>query len=194
MRKLFSTILTIALVGGTVWAQQRTGDRTGDRASDQDQKFVTEASASGLAEVNLSNLALKMASRREVKEFAQRMIVDHTKANEELLSVVNKKGMRASLNMPMTHRALAERLSRLTGEDFDRTYMQQMLKDHEDAVKLFESESRSGQDADLKALASKTLPTLKMHLEMARKLTGNKGSGDKGSSDKSSGEKRPGDR
>jgi len=146
------------------------------READQDQKFVREATAAGMAEVNLSRRALTGATRQEVKDFARHMVEDHTKANTELLAVVNKKGFAraASNTMPAEHRALDARLGTLRGEDFDRTYMKQMVKDHEDAVQLFQTQAKSGKDDDLKAFAEKTLPTLKKHLEMARKVAGEK--------------------
>jgi len=146
-----------------------------------DQQFVFEASGSGLAEVNLSRLALMNSTRKDIRDFAQHMIDDHTKANAELLDLTNKKGLARSVApaMPPTHRTLADRLTNLRGDEFDREYTQQMVKDHEDAVKLFEKQANSGQDADLKALAKKTLPTLRMHLDMARKVSAIKDTGTK---------------
>jgi len=161
------------------------------RAGEQDRRFVTEATGSGLAEVNLGRMAMKSAGRQEVKDFAEHMVADHTKANDELLALINKKDLAsaAAPSMPATHRALAERLTSLRGQDFDTAYMQQMVKDHEDAVKLFESQSKAGQDPDLKAFAAKTLPTLRKHLEMARKVAGAKDKPDK--TDKTDKKDRP---
>jgi len=141
-----------------------------------DRTFIMEASGSGLAEVNLSRMALQSAGRQDVKEFAQHMIMDHTRSNAQLLALVNRKGLAraAAATMPPMHRALANRMLSLRGEEFDRIYVQQMVKDHEDAVKLFDTEARTGQDPDFKAFAAKTLPILKMHLEMARKMAGAK--------------------
>jgi len=180
MRKMFSLVLGAAVLAGFAPVARGQGEKPAG-AGEMDHRFVFEASGSGLAEVNLSRLALTNAMRKEVRDFAQHMVDDHTKANTELLALTNKKGLSGSVApaMPATHRALSERLSNLRGDDFDRAYMQQMVKDHEDAVKLFETEANSGQDADLKALAKKTLPTLHMHLDMARKVAGVKDTGTK---------------
>jgi putative membrane protein len=182
MRKTIGAALA-ALTLAMVAAAQDTAPA---RAGDADRKFVMEATGSGLAEVNLSRMALKSAGRQEVKDFAQHMVTDHSKANDELLALINRKGLSAAAasTMPAPHRALADRLASLSGEEFDKLYMQQMVKDHEDAVKLFETQSKSGQDADLKAFAAKTLPTIKMHLEMARKVVGAKPAKDKPAQDK----------
>lgn len=154
-------------------ADEKKDERGGD------EKFIKEATASGLAEVNLSRFAVKLAMRQEVREFAQHMIDDHTKANTELLTLVNRKGLgrAAADGMKPEHQELANRLAKLKGEEFDRVYMKQMVKDHEDAVKLFERQAKDGKDADLKAFADKTLPTLKDHLKMARKAAGDKDKG-----------------
>jgi len=175
MSKMISLFLGAALLTGFASAARAQGDPPG-RAGEMDHRFVCEASGSGLAEVNLSRLALTGATRKEVRDFAKHMIDDHTKGNAELLDLTNKKGWSRSVapTMPPAHRALADRLTMARGEDFDRAYMQQMVKDHEDAVKLFDTQANSGQDPELKALAKKMLPTLRMHLDMARKVAGGK--------------------
>jgi len=139
------------------------------------QEFATKASAAGLAEVNLSSLAKDRASRAEVKHFAQHMIDDHTKANMELLQLVNAKKLRAAERMDDEHQKMHERLSGLKGEEFDRQYMTVMLKDHEEAVALFGAAAKGLDDKDLQAWAAKTLPTLRGHLDMARKAAGQGG-------------------
>jgi len=170
MIKVFpGVVLLMALSAGAVLPAR--GEPPG-QVGDQDRRFIFEASGAGLAEVNLSRIALKSSMSKDVRDFAQRMIDDHTKGNAELLDLVNKKGMATLVapTMPAPHRMLAERLTSARGEELDRAYARQMVKDHEDAVKLFEKEASSGQDADLKALAKKMLPTLQKHLEMARKM------------------------
>jgi putative membrane protein len=139
-----------------------------DKKEGGDKEFVMKASAAGLAEVNLSNLALIKATSPEVKQFARRIVADHTKANRDLLGFANTKRWSVARTMDETHQTMQQKLTRLAGAEFDRTYMEAMVKDHEEAVQLFETESKDGQDAALKTWAGKTLPTLKMHLEKAR--------------------------
>jgi len=140
-----------------------------------DEQFVSKASAAGLAEVSLGRLAAERASSAEVKKFGQRMVEDHTKANKELLTLADKKRFKVAERMDKTHQEAMDMMARLEGAEFDRQFMSQMVKDHEEAVSLFTAESKNGRDEDLKALATKTLPTLKEHLKMAQDL--NKGKG-----------------
>jgi putative membrane protein len=167
-------LLALALVlGGLLLALSEArsrDDKKPDFRSLSAQEFVTKASAAGLAEVNLSRLAQERASRTEVKDFARRMVEDHGKANLELLRLAEAKKLNVAQRMDEKHQTLFERLVGLRGTDFDREYSQAMLKDHEEAVALFSEADKSLDDKDLKAWAGKTLPTLREHLEMARKI------------------------
>jgi putative membrane protein len=136
-----------------------------------DAQFVDKASGAGLAEVNLANIAQKRANSPDVRRFAQQMSEDHTKANRELLALADKKKLAVAQKMDQPHQELAAKLLRMEGAAFDREYMKGQLADHEEAVALFENESKNGNDGDLKDWAGKTLPTLKHHLEMVRDWT-----------------------
>jgi len=135
------------------------------------QEFAQKASACGLAEVNLSQLALVRTRNPAVRAFAQHMVADHTKANTELLEIANRQQIPLAKTMDEKHQKLTEKLSKLEGAEFDRAYMEGMLKDHEEAVKLFEDESKDGKNETLKKWAGKTLPGLKKHLESARDMS-----------------------
>lgn len=156
-----------ACLAGLSAAEDR---KDSDRKGGGDREFVTKASASGLAEVNLSNLAARRASTPEVRSFAQRIIADHTRANRELLGLANDKGWSLARAMDDQHQKLFDKLGKMDGADFDRAYMDGMVKDHEDAVKLFDQESKDGSDDTLKTWAGRTLPALKMHLKMAQEI------------------------
>jgi putative membrane protein len=161
MRKVLTCGLGLAVLG-------LTAARGDESAKGGDQHFVHKASAAGLAEVNLGALAAKRASDPEVRKFAERMVRDHTKANKELIALANKKGLKVAEGMDAKHRKCEEKLLSLRGAAFDREYMDGQLKDHKEAVSLFEKESKSGKDEDLKAWAGKTLPHLREHLKMAQ--------------------------
>ncbi len=139
-----------------------------DKKEGGDRDFVAKASAAGLAEVNFGNLAVRSAVNPAVKEFARRMVADHTKANQELLALANEKMYSLARTMDEQHQKLFQKLGKEEGANFDRYYMEAMVKDHEDAVKLFDREAKDGQDEALKKWAEKTLPALKEHLKMAR--------------------------
>jgi putative membrane protein len=132
-----------------------------------DQAFVTKAAQGGMAEVELGKLAQQKASSPEVKNFAQRMVDDHSKANDELKSIAEKKNITIPTAIDSKDKAEYNRLSKLSGTAFDRAYMDAMLKDHRTDVSEFQYEARAGQDADVRGFASKTLPTLQEHLKQA---------------------------
>jgi putative membrane protein len=136
-----------------------------------DKEFAKKASAAGLAEVNLSTLAMTRGHNAAVKGFAQHMVADHTKANRELLMLANKQNLTLAKTMDEKHMKMFEKLAKLDGADFDRAYMDGMVKDHEEAVKLFEKQSKEGHDEALKSWAGEKLPILKKHLQMARDVT-----------------------
>jgi len=95
------------------------------------------------------------------------MVDDHSKANDELKRVASQKGITVPSSVDRKERATIDRLSKLNGDAFDRAYMQDMVKDHQEDVAEFKKEASSGADSDVKAFASKTLPTLEEHLKMA---------------------------
>jgi putative membrane protein len=133
-----------------------------------DQTWVMNTAKDGMAEVELGKLAGEKASNADVKTFARRMVADHTKANDELKSIAATKNITLPAAPDAQHKATHDRLAKLSGPAFDRAYMQMMVQDHTKAVASFKRESQTGKDAEIKAFASKTLPTLEEHLKMAR--------------------------
>jgi len=132
-----------------------------------DQKFIHEAAIGGMAEVELGKLAEQNASNPEVKSLGQRMVDDHSKANDELKTLAQNKNITLPTELDAKHKALRDRLSKLQGAQFDRAYMQAMVQDHKKDVSEFRHESTSAKDPDVKSFASKTLPTLEEHLKLA---------------------------
>lgn len=135
-----------------------------------DQKFVKEAAQGGMAEVELGQLAVAKGSSADVKAFGQRMVDDHTQASDKLKQLASKKGIQLPSNLDAKDRATKLRLSKLSGEQFDKAYMQDMVQDHKKDVAAFEQESNSGADADIKNFARQTLPTLESHLKAAETI------------------------
>jgi len=131
-----------------------------------------EAARGGMGEVELGQLASQKAQSDQVKQFAQRMVQDHGKANDELKSLAQQKNITLPTELDAKHKATHDRLSKLSGAQFDRAYMQDMLQDHRKDVNDFRKESQSGKDSDVKAWAAKTLPTLEEHLRVAQTTSG----------------------
>ncbi len=134
--------------------------------------FMTEAAKGGMAEVELSRVATTKSQNAEVKKFAQQMIQDHTNANTELKQLAGKKTVTLPTELDAEHKALRDRLSGLSGAEFDKEYVNAMVADHEKSVNLFKTQADGGTDADAKAFAAKTLPKLQGHLDMIKAMQG----------------------
>jgi len=149
-------------------------------AQSGDNKFIVEAGQGGMAEVKLGQLAQEKASNPAVKEFGAQMVTDHSKANDELKGIASQKSVAIPDSLTSKDNALYNRLSALSGDQFDHAYIAAMVKDHQTDVAEFRKESQSGKDSDVKSFATKTLPTLEHHLQMAKdaqmKLGGSGGS------------------
>ena len=170
----------------------RNDNATGEQAgmgnmTSQDRNFVMEAAMGGMMEVELGRIAAQQGMSDAVKQFGQRMVDDHSKANQELMTLASTKGITLPTTLGEKHRAHVTKLSGMTGRDFDREYVKMMVSDHRKDVNEFEKQSTRGTDADLKAFATKTLPTLQEHLRMAEALPGAKGGGNMNSNRNSNG-------
>jgi putative membrane protein len=150
------------VAGGTMMAQSSAS------TSAADTKFAKEAAQGGMMEVELGKVAVKNASSEKVKQFGQRMVDDHTKAGDELKSVAAKDNITLPSDLDAKHKAMVDKMSAMTGTQFDRAYMRDMVKDHTQDVADFQKEANGGSNADLKAFAGKTLPTLQQHLTLAQ--------------------------
>lgn len=157
-----------------------TGSRGGARAGAQggkemsandEHRFVMDAAVGSMAEVELGRLATERASNDRVKQFGQRMVTDHGKANDELKALAQTKNITLPSDLDERHKATRDRLAKLSGDAFDRAYMREMVMDHRKDVTEFRRESQSGKDPDIKAWAAKMLPTLEDHLKQAQDIS-----------------------
>ena len=158
-------------------AQAASSSKTGEAASISKtntapaaKTFMQEAASGGLMEVELGKIAAQRASSSDVKEFGQRMITDHTKANHELKDLAARKNVTLHERLDAKQEAEVTRLSKLSGHEFDQSYMKAMTTDHEHDVAAFKKAASSSPDADVKSFASETLPTLEDHLSNARRV------------------------
>ena len=189
MTRLHTLGTTLALIASTLSFAQPAGAQQGSAATapsaaasttgsaassgkagglnSADNKFLLDAAKGGMKEVSLSQMAQQKGSTDAVKQYAARMIEDHTKANDELKQLASSKGVTLPTASP--DEAKAKKMQSMSGAAFDKGYMAEMLADHKKTVALFEKQSRStGGDADIKAFAVKTLPALKDHLQMVQ--------------------------
>jgi putative membrane protein len=138
--------------------------------SDADREFMRKAAQGGAAEVELGTLATQRAARPAVRDFGARMVKDHGAANAELATLARAKGVELPTTPDPTHRAVRDRLMALQGPDFDRAYLQEMVKDHTQDVAEFERASQTASDADLRTWAASKVPILREHLALAREV------------------------
>ena len=123
-----------------------------------------------MAEVKLGQLAEDKGTAEAVKDFGKRMMADHSKADDELKSAASKDNLTLPSSLDVRDQATYDRLSKLSGDAFDRAYGRAMVSDHRIDVAEFRSEASEGKDASIKAFASQTLPTLEDHLKQAREM------------------------
>ncbi|MGB5828754.1 MAG: DUF4142 domain-containing protein [Pseudomonas mandelii] len=137
--------------------------------------FVDNAAAGGIAEIETSRLALEKSSSADIKKFANMMITDHSKANDELAALAKKNDIEVPDETTLVKQA-KEKILEMRDESFDAAYANNQLKAHEDTIKLFEKQANTVTDdkvkgaTDLKGFAQKMLPALEKHLEMAKEL------------------------
>ena len=142
----------------------------GIAVDDADAKFTTAAAVGGMAEVELGKLALQKSSNAQVKEFATMMVNDHGKANTELMEIAATKNITLPSTVDEEHKTKMDDLSKKSGTDFDKAYVDAMVDGHKSTLKLMEDESKNGADAELKAFATKTAPVVQTHLTMINKI------------------------
>ena len=166
---LATVVTAVAAMSGDRSAPTSTTERNSTAKSGKEVSFIQKAAEGGKMEVELGNLALQHASSSDVKRFAQRMVDDHTKANQQLDELASKKGITLKEREGATAKETMAKLAKLSGEAFDREYARDMVKDHEKDVAEFQAATKL-RDPDVKEFATQTLPTLQEHLEMAKKL------------------------
>jgi putative membrane protein len=151
---------------------EKTGVNSALGVAPKTADFVTQAAQSDMLEIASGKLALTKSDSEKTKQFAQQMIKDHTETSNGLKALVTggKTNVTLPAAMDRTHQDKLDRLSKLNGREFTKEYDDMQVAAHKDAVSLFERYGKGGDNADLKAFASKTLPNLQHHLMMAQDL------------------------
>jgi putative membrane protein len=136
-----------------------------------DKRFVKDAAMSAMTEVEIAKLATERASSDSIKQFAQATVDDQNKLTEELRKIAGNEKMDVPESIDSKHQSRVDKLSKLSGTEFDRTMIKDMTKNHQQDVREFQSEAQGGADPAVKEFASKSLPTLQQHLETAKSLS-----------------------
>ncbi len=194
MRKI---LLTACMLGTALWAQppsssgggqspstpptfpesRSAGSATGPSSMPEptarkvdDTKFVKESALGGMAEVEMGKLAAQKGSSEAVKQFGQRMVDDHSKANQQLKQAAAKSNIEMPASLDSKHQSHIDKLAKLSGPEFDKAYLKDQVKDHEHDVDKFKDEAQYGSDPNVKQFAMATLPTLQEHLSAVKDL------------------------
>lgn len=144
-------------------------------AEEAPTSFLKKAASTGIGEVELGKLAAQRASNERVKAFANEMVADHTRLNQEVQALAAQKKIELPTTLDDKHQEERRQLAELSGTDFDRAYMAEMTKGHEKVVQQFEAAAKTSKDEDVKAFAARTLPMLEGHLAQAEQIQGTLG-------------------
>jgi putative membrane protein len=175
MRKIlfviFVAVLALSVGCGKQRASEKSASSEGSTTSGQlnsaDRDFVMNAAKGGKAEVELGRVASERATNPAVKQFAEKMVTDHTVADNNLQQVAQAKGITLPDEIPDEESRFKQQLTQMNGPEFDREYMQHMVNDHQKDVSEFQREASQAQDPDVKNFAASTLAIIRQHLELA---------------------------
>ncbi|GAC1311958.1 MAG: hypothetical protein NVSMB24_32550 [Mucilaginibacter sp.] len=131
----------------------------------EDLDFATEAASGGMTEVELGKLAQQKGHNKRIRSFGAMMVMDHSKANNKLATLAAAKKITLPTRLNEADQKVIDKLSKLSGKDFDTAYVNEMIDDHKNDIKAFEAATTHCKDPDIKAFAIKTLPVLKAHLD-----------------------------
>ena len=149
---------------------QMNGMQAAGQPSPMDRMFVSKAMQGSLAEVQLGQLTLQKSNNPQVKEFAQRMIDDHTKLNEQMKPVAQQVGVKPPEQISKGDRKTIAKLQGLSGSAYDQAYIKDMVKDHKQDLNEFQMEASSGQDQTVKDAANQGSKVIAQHLQMAQQM------------------------
>ena len=157
-------------------AEKKGAESSPPKFSSADETFMMSAAQAGMVEVKLGELAAKKATQENIKQFGAAMVTDHSKANNELQAIAAKNGVTLPSKLDALHKSKVDKFGRLSGEQFDKAYVAEMIKDHEKVAAEFEKASKTSQNLELKSFAATTLPVIKTHLKHIKNIAAGKGS------------------
>jgi putative membrane protein len=163
----FPAVALACLTGMSVAiaAEKKDSGTSAPKFSSADETFMMSAAQAGMVEVKLGELAAKKATQEDIKQFGATMVSDHSKANQELEAIATKNGATLPSKLDEPHKSKVDKMSKLSGEQFDKAYVAEMVTDHEKVAAEFEKASKTAQNPELKSFAATTLPVIKTHLK-----------------------------
>ena len=175
--KWMTFVLTIVLIGtATLFAKQKESTMAGQKMDKSaDRSFITSAAEANLAEIDIGKMAAQKSTDPAVKDFANRMVTDHTQASQKLASVAEMNGVKLPMEASATERNQKSELEKLSGAQLNDAYLRDELQGHKETISAFESEIEHGQNQEAKNYAEQTLPTLQDHIRIAENVAGKLG-------------------
>ncbi|GAA4017206.1 DUF4142 domain-containing protein [Hymenobacter fastidiosus] len=150
--------------------EKRIGDEDITKKQERDAEFMVDAASDGQLEVELGKLARQKAATPAVRSFGQHMMTQHAEVNQALRALAEQKGLSLPAGLGEEQQKAYQELAALTGLEFDKKYLDLMVDDHANDVDAFDDMSEDAYDGDIRGLAAKYLPTLKEHLDLAKKV------------------------
>lgn len=155
---------------GPVSTSEQSGTQSSSYLGEQDQTFLKEAAQGGLAEVQMGRLGAQKGQEQAVRQLGQKLVQDHSKANQELKLLAAQKSVTLPTEIPTEHQSAISHLKSLEGAEFDKAFKQHAIEDHQKDIQKFQTAAQQSSDPDIKAFAQKTLPVLQQHLKMAQDI------------------------
>jgi putative membrane protein len=159
---------TAVILGLTLLAVPGAKAQTKLPAADTD--FILAAAQGGMTEVKLGEVAARQGTRDDVKAFGQLMVKDHTAINDNLKALAAQKSVALPDGLDAKHQGMVDKMTALTGSEFDDAYIAGMIKGHKLDAKAFKAESASTQDANVKSFVDKSIPTVEEHLQRIKAM------------------------
>lgn len=170
---LTKRILSTSFVCGAICcipALAQTTPPAAGTATAADKDFITFVGQTDMTEAHFGQLAQDQATDQDIKDYGQTLVTDHTKDYNTVSALATKLGADMPKGIDAAHNKMIDPVAKLKGRAFDHRFLADMVKGHEQAIAKYKKEADSGDNADLKAYASATLPTLEMHLQKAQEL------------------------
>jgi putative membrane protein len=170
IRTLAVTLGLVAALGAFGPQSFAAGKEASGKATASEKAFIKKAADGGMTEVELGQLAAEKGGSDAVKDFGNRMVKDHSKINDNLKEVAGKMNVEMPSRISPKHYAMIEKMSTLSGAEFDQQYVKAMVKDHEMDVAEFEKAAKEVKNEDLKKFIEDSVSVMKDHLEMIKKF------------------------
>jgi putative membrane protein len=169
-----AVVYLMCMCASVTAAEKKAPASSPPKFSSADETFMMAAAQGGMTEVKLGEVAAQKATQANIKQFGTMMVSDHSKADKELQAIAAKNGFTLPSKLDATHKEKVDQIGKLSGQDFDKAYIAEMVKDHEKVAAEFEKASKTAQNAELKSFAANTLPVIKHHLKEAKALDAGK--------------------